>query len=80
MRINPNKFQEPKKGIAAAFFVYNYENNVKNVSLLYMMALLLSKLGWRLLESLSRSVGPDQYVTCTERVVQRGNAGHLFDG
>ena len=39
-----------------------------------LMVLLLSILGWSLLESLGRSVGPDRYTTCTERVVRWGNA------
>ena len=44
-----------------------------------LRVLFLSALGWRLLESLGRSVGSDRYITCTERVVRWGSAGRLFE-
>ena len=35
--------------------------------MIHLMVLFLSILGWSLLESLGRSVGPDRYTTCTEK-------------
>ena len=62
-------------GVTAAHVSSRYHQSLRNqlickgtivpIDDAKLMVLILSVLGWSLLESLGRSVGPDRYTTCT---------------